>query len=41
MGKKESVIYLTFAIVCYYWLNMRYYVVNILRSYGARKQKRF
>ena len=46
--KKESVIYFTFVVVCYYWICFKYEsLCNLIKlvytshKYAASKQKRF
>ena len=40
--KKESVIYFTLVVVCYYLICFKYATLcNILHKYAAGKQKRF
>ena len=45
IGRKESVIYFTFVVVCYYWICFKYVslcnvikLVTILIKYAANKQ---
>ena len=47
-GKKESVIYFTFFVVCYFFISFKYALlcnliklVNILRKYAVSERKRF